>query len=95
LTVKQTLNNIINHVMTSEKDVDNSKVSYQREFITKNSNVSNKCIADKILNCMFILKFMLKDNSNMPVKKMKLDSAVQDTIDCMFYTNIYLLILQK
>jgi len=81
--------------MTSEKDVDNSKVSYQREFITKNSNVSIKCIANKILNCMFILKFMLKDNSNMPVKKMKLDSANQDTSDCMFYTNIYLLISQK
>jgi len=42
--------------MTSEKDIDNSKVSYQREFITKSSYVSNVCIADKILNCMFIFK---------------------------------------
>lgn len=59
LTVKQTLNNIINHVMTSEKEDDNSKISYQREFTTKNSN----------------------DNSNMPVKKMKLDLPIQDTIN--------------
>lgn len=92
MTVKQTLNNIINHVMTSEKDVDNSKVSYQREFITKSSNVSNEYISDEILNCMFIFKLMLKDNSNMPVKKMKLDSSLQNTIDCMSYTNLYLLI---
>jgi len=75
--------------MTSEKDVDNSKVSYQREFITKTSKVSINCIADKILNCMFILKCMLKDNSNMPVKKMKLDSAIQDTINRKF-TQIYI-----
>jgi len=95
LTVKQTLNNIINHVMTSEKEADNSKVGCQGEFITKNSNVSKKCIVGKILNCTFILKFMLKDHSNMPVKKMKLDSSIQDTIDCMFYIVLYLLILQK
>jgi len=81
--------------MTSEKDVDNSKVSCQREFITNSYNVSNECIADKILNCMFIFKLMLKDTSNMPVKKMKLDSSHQDTIDRMFYTYLYLIISQN
>lgn len=81
--------------MTSEKEADNSKVTYQREFITKNSNVSNTCIVDKILNRTFILKLIFKDNSNMPVKKMKMDSSIQDTTDCMFYIILYLLILQK
>lgn len=48
--MKQTLNKIINHVMTSEKEIDNFKDGFQSELITKNSNVSNKCIADKIFN---------------------------------------------
>ncbi|CAH1731820.1 unnamed protein product [Aphis gossypii] len=59
LTVKQTLNKIINHVMTSEKEIDNFKDGFQREFITKTSN----------------------DNLNIPIKKMKTDSSIQDLID--------------
>ncbi|XP_027850821.2 calcineurin-binding protein cabin-1-like [Aphis gossypii] len=59
LTVKQTLNKIINHVMTSEKEIDNFKDGFQSEFITKTSN----------------------DNLNIPIKKMKTDSSIQDLID--------------
>jgi len=79
--------------MTSEKEADNSKISYQREFITKNSNVSKS--VHKILNCMFILKLMLKDKSSMPAKNMELDLSIQDTVNCMFYTILYLLIFQE